>query len=144
MIIPLHAGLASLALLLGPIILLRRKGDRRHRLIGALFAAALFGTNVSAFFIYELTGGLNFIHALAALNLATLGHALLAVRRGRIAAHLSSMVYCYAGLVAAVLVRFDGWLPLPWPYGFAAIVAVTLLATEVLIRQFGRIPEKSG
>ena len=135
MIIALHAGLASLALLLGPIILLRRKGDRRHRRAGALFAAALFGTDVSAFFIHELTGGLNFIHALAALNLATLGHALLAVRRGRIAAHLSSMVYCYTGLVAALLVRFDGWLPLPWPYGFAAIIAATFLAASLLVRR---------
>ena len=87
----LHASLASVALVLGPLILLRRKGDRLHRALGTLFAAAVLGTNLSAFFIHELTGEPNFIHALAVINLSTLCHALLAVRRGRIAAHLDAM-----------------------------------------------------
>ena len=140
MTILIHAGLASLALMLGPLILRRPKGDRRHRAAGYLFATAILGTNVSAFFIYELTGGLNFIHALAVINLATLGHALLAVRRGRIAAHMASMAYCYAGLAAALLVRFHDLVPLPWPLGFAAIVAATMLATEALLRRYGAVP----
>ena len=142
--IQFHASLASIALILGPVILLRPKGDRLHRATGTLFAAAMVGTNVSAFFIYELTGGPNFIHALAVINLATLGHALFAVRRGRIAAHLTSMAYCYAGLVTALLVRFHAHLPLPWPYGFAAIVGATMLATALLIRRYGPAPGTHG
>ena len=137
----LHAGLASLALLLGPIMLLRPKGDRRHRTLGWFFAVAVLGSNLSSFFIYELTGRLSFIHGLAAINLASLGHALWAVRHRRIADHLTSMSYCYAGFVAAVLVRFDHWLPLPWPYGFAAIIAATFVATAMLLRRYGTWPD---
>ena len=131
----LHAGLASLVLLLGPIILLGPKGDSRHRRLGRVFVAAVLASNLSSFFIFELTGRPSFIHALAAINLATLAHALWAARRQRIADHLTSMSYCYAGFVAAVLVRLDHLLPLPWPYGFAAIVAATFLAASLLVRR---------
>ena len=141
--IPLHTTLASLALLLGPIILLRPKGDRLHRALGRLFAGTVLASNLSSFFIYELTGRLSFIHALAAINLATLAHALWAARCRRIADHLASMGYCYTGFVAAVLVRFDHWLPLPWPYGFAAIVAATFLAASLLLRRYGTWPRTS-
>ena len=133
----LHAGFASLVLQLGPIILLRPKGGRWHRAVGRLFAGAVLASNLSSFFIYELTGRPSFIHALTVINLASLGHALWAARRRRISDHLTSMTYCYAGFVAAVLVRLDHWLPLPWPYGFAAIVAATFLATAMLLHRFG-------
>ena len=97
----------------------------------------MLASNVSSFFIFELTGRPSFIHALAAINLATLIHALWATRCGRITDHFTSMIYCYAGFVAAVLVRLDHLLPLPWPYGFAAIVAATFSATALLLRRYG-------
>ena len=136
----LHAGLASLVLLLGPIILLGPKGADRHRRLGRVFAAAVLASNLSSFFITELTGRPSFIHALAAINLATLIHALWAARCRRITDHVTSMIYCYAGFVAAVLVRLDYLLPLPWPYGFAAIVAATFFATALLLKRYGPQP----
>ena len=60
----LHAALATAALLIGPLIFLRRKGDGWHRLLGRSFALALLGVNATAFGIYEMTGRPGLFHAL--------------------------------------------------------------------------------
>ena len=133
--IALHTAFAIAALILGPVLLLRRKGDRRHRMLGRVFAAALFGVNVTGFGIYELTGGPSVFHALALVSLLTLWNGLAAIRRGRVATHLVSMAFAYAGLLAALGARLDRLLP-DWPPALAQTLGILapLLITEVATR----------
>ena len=62
------AHLATIAVALGltPVMLLRRRGDARHRLLGWIWASALMLTALVSFFI-RLTnhGGLSIIHILS-------------------------------------------------------------------------------
>lgn len=113
--ITLHTILASFALLLGPVVLQGAKGDRRHRRLGYAYVLALSGTDLTALTIYQVGGGPNAIHALALINLATVGFALHAARRRRIDRHLDLMAYSYAGLIAALTARLQPLVPLqPW------------------------------
>ena len=111
--ITLHTILAVLALAVGPVVLFGGKGGRGHRRLGYLFAVALLGVDLSAFAIYEVSGRPTMIHALAIVNLATLAAGVRAALQGRIAAHQSHMAYAYAGLIAALTVRLQSFLPGP-------------------------------
>lgn len=68
----IHAGAAMIALMIGPIILWRRKGDRVHRSLGIVFSSALLVVDTTALLTFNLTGGFNLFHALAVLSLAAL------------------------------------------------------------------------
>ena len=58
------------ALALTPVLLLRRRGDRLHRRLGWIWAAALAGTALISFGIREIQdGGLSLIHILSAWTL---------------------------------------------------------------------------
>lgn len=103
-----HLGAANLALVLGPIVFLRRKGDGAHRVIGALFAATMLVVNVSALSMYAMTGGFNMFHALTILSLAALVPAVVMVqlyKRTRkseyLATHAECMAWAYYGVVGA-------------------------------------------
>ena len=111
--ITLHTILAVLALAVGPVVLFGGKGGRGHRRLGYLFAVALLGVDLSAFAIYEVSGGPTMIHALAVVNLATLAAGVRAALQGRILAHQSHMAYAYAGLIAALTARLQSFLPGP-------------------------------
>ena len=54
-----------LALALTPVMLLRRKGDTRHRVLGYVWVAAMFGTAALSFRIRTASGGFSFIHILS-------------------------------------------------------------------------------
>lgn len=104
----LHLGAASLALALGPVVFLRRKGDGVHRAIGALFAAAMLVVNVTALSMYAMSGGFNMFHALAILSLAALVPAVVMIqlykrtRNGEhLATHAECMAWAYYGVVGA-------------------------------------------
>lgn len=103
-----HLGAASLALVLGPIVFLRRKGDGAHRAAGALFSAALLVVNVSALSMYAMSGGFNMFHALAILSLAALVPGVLMIqiyKRTRdsehLATHAECMAWAYYGVAGA-------------------------------------------
>lgn len=138
-----HTTFAILALVIGPLVFLRRKGDRRHRWLGRSFAIALLGVILTAFGIYELTGGPNHFHALALLSLWTLWRGVIAIRRGDVASHLAHMAFAYAGLIAALGSRLPLLLP-SWPYGLATAVgiALPLIVTELVVRwRIRRLPD---
>lgn len=104
----LHLGAATIALVLGSIVLVRRKGDRAHRITGAIFATAMLVVNVSALSMYAMSGGFNMFHALAILSLAALVPALVMVqlyKRTRkseyLATHAECMAWAYYGVVGA-------------------------------------------
>ena len=110
MLIPTHTLFGVLALASGAAVLLRRKGDRLHRLSGWVYAASMLLLCVGSFWIQDSTPfyqGLGGFHVAATVSLVTLLVGVWSVRRpsgtpeARAAGHVRSMVWSYAGLVMA-------------------------------------------
>ncbi len=106
----LHLYAASAALVLGPLIFLRAKGDLTHRLGGLGYVFAMFTTNVTALQIYDFTGGPNFFHVAALASLATAIAGLLSIvvyghtkQTRALEAHIDLMSWSYFGLVLAAI-----------------------------------------
>jgi uncharacterized membrane protein len=74
-----HLALAVIAIASGACVLARRKEDLTHRRSGWLLAGSLLGVNVTALFIYDLTGKFGPFHVFAIVSLASVllgvGHA---------------------------------------------------------------------
>lgn len=104
--IMLHLATVVPALLLGPVVLLRRKGDATHRLLGRIWAVLMLVTAISSAFIRTPGAGIagtgfSFIHIFTVWTLVNVPLAVLAARRGQIARHRGMMTGLYAGLVIA-------------------------------------------
>ncbi len=105
-----HFYAALLALVIGPVSFLRRKGDRLHRVLGYAYVSVMAVVNVSALTMYDLTGGPNLFHFFAALSLATITPGVICAIRARrtgrrelLIAHYYFMSWSYFGLLAAFL-----------------------------------------
>ncbi len=103
----IHLSFATFALLLGPVVLLRRRRDRRHRLLGRCWAATMLVTCVSSFGLRQ-GPGFSWLHGLSLFTLLTVTLGVLAARRRATAVHRRHMIGSYLGLVTA--------------FGFAALV----------------------
>lgn len=102
----IHLATVVPALLLGPVVLLRRKGDATHRLLGRIWAVLMLVTAISSAFIRTPGAGIagtgfSFIHIFTVWTLVNVPLAVLAARRGQIARHRGMMTGLYAGLVIA-------------------------------------------
>ena len=65
-----HLLTIAIALALTPVMLLRRRGDRRHRALGMIWVAAMVLTAASSFFIRTIGGGgFSWIHLLSVWTL---------------------------------------------------------------------------
>lgn len=65
-----HLGTMMIALALTPVMLLRRRGDHPHRLLGRVWVAAMILTALISFTIREAAdGGFSFIHILSVWTL---------------------------------------------------------------------------
>ena len=98
------------ALLLGPIVLARRKGDTIHRWLGRLWALMMLIINISALSMYDMSGRPNLFHIFALVSLITLSCALWAIWRYKLTrnpnylvTHQHCMVWAYFGLLMAGL-----------------------------------------
>jgi uncharacterized membrane protein len=102
-LIAFHAAGATLALLLGAVMLTHRpRGDRLHRRIGRVWFLAMYWTVLSSFGIKRLTPGhFSWIHGLSLFTFATLTLALYGARTGNVALHRGNAVGSYFGLVGA-------------------------------------------
>lgn len=70
MVIWLHLATIGIALALTPVMLLRRRGDRRHRALGTTWVAAMLATAVDSLFIRVThPGGFSIIHLLSVWTL---------------------------------------------------------------------------
>lgn len=99
-IIQWHAAAAVAALLLGVVQLVGRKGGRRHRALGYLWAALLGSVAASSIWISKermQLGPFSWIHGLSLLVLVMLPLGLLSARRGRIARHRGIMIGLFTG-----------------------------------------------
>lgn len=98
-----HLAGAVPALALGAVQYVRRpRGDAAHRVIGALWAVAMYTAALSSFWIHGLNpGGYSVIHILSVVTVVSVTMALWHAHRGVARAHRGWAVGAYLGLVGA-------------------------------------------
>ncbi len=117
-IIWLHLGTIALALGLTPVLLLRRRGDDLHRMLGWTWASAMFVTAALTFFVRVINPGhLTLIHLPSLLTIVAVPRLVLQARAHRIAQHRRGVrtIVTFALLLAGVLTfpfgrRLGVWL----------------------------------
>jgi uncharacterized membrane protein len=124
-----HLALASTALVLGPLVLWRRKGTAGHKRLGYLWVLVMLGAAASSLFIRDFRlpnlAGYTPIHLLSLLTFAGIAGAMAAVLSGRIALHQRAMRQVYmgacvgAGLFALLPGRYLG--DLLWHHGLGLV-----------------------
>lgn len=104
----IHLVTVLIALPLGMIIFLRRKGDARHQILGKIWLGLMAVTAVASFFIRQINDGqLSYIHLFSVLTLVSVPRAISAARNGNIPLHRRRLVSFFAGgLIVAGLVSF--------------------------------------
>jgi uncharacterized membrane protein len=103
-----HLAVALCSVLLGAIVLFRRKGNFSHRVLGRAWVLLMFATAISSFFI-QARGTFSAIHLLSVTVLISMSYAIFAIRSKRVrgASHrddlfLRQFVRCRRIHVAAV------------------------------------------
>jgi len=101
--IQVHLGAAVIALLLGAVQMLSPKGTLPHRIIGWVWVVLMMVLAGVSVFIKTLSPGhFSLIHLLTAWVLLAVPLAVMAVRRGNVAAHSYFMTgLFYTGLITA-------------------------------------------
>ncbi len=80
------------ALVLTPVMLLRRRGDTGHRTIGWVWAILMFGSAAVSFGVRGVNaGGFSFIHVLSAAVVIGVPLAVLSARRHKVSRHRTGM-----------------------------------------------------
>lgn len=111
----LHLATVIPALPLGAYVMIRRKGDRLHRMFGRTWAILMIVTAIASFGV-QSAGHLSWIHILSVLVLFSVPRGVVMAMRGRIDAHRRIMTNVYIGLIVAGLFVFlpgrllGGWL----------------------------------
>ncbi len=83
-----HLATIAVALLLTPVMLLRRRGDRLHRQLGWIWSLSLFGTALGSLFIRIINHGqFSFIHLLSILTILQVPIIVWSARHHQIARH---------------------------------------------------------
>jgi uncharacterized membrane protein len=94
----IHLTAAILSLLVGGLVLARRKGTASHRALGRLWVALMLVVSISSFWI-----GFSPIHLLSIWTLVSLAAAIYFIRRGKVRAHKTFMIGTFLGLAGAAL-----------------------------------------
>jgi uncharacterized membrane protein len=102
-LLALHAAGATLAVVLGGyLVLRRRKGDLLHRRVGRMWMLDMYWVAFSSFGIRELSPGhFSWIHGLSVWTIVSLSMALRAARRHDVKQHRAWVVGTYLGLLGA-------------------------------------------
>lgn len=129
-----HIGTAISALVVGLGLIFTRKGTRLHKQLGYAYFFNMLGLNISALFIYRLTGHFGPFHGAALMSLLTLFAGFIAaylhLPHGRwLELHYEFMNWSYVGLVAAAVSEAATRLPSApfWPAVFAGTLLVFLI-----------------
>lgn len=101
--VPVHLATVLPALPMGLWILLSRKGDATHKLLGRIWAMLMMVTALDSLLIRQITGALGPIHIFSFITLVSIPYAIWQVRRGNIGAHRRAMTGPYIGLIVAGL-----------------------------------------
>jgi uncharacterized membrane protein len=89
------------ALPLGGYVLLSKKGDARHRLLGKIWAMLMLVTAIDSFWIRDITGHVGPIHIFSVVTLISIPLAIYQIRRGNVSGHRRAMIGPYIGIIAA-------------------------------------------
>ena len=111
-----HLIFALTAVLTGTIVVFIRKGTRAHRSIGYGYFTSMLGTNITALFIYRLTGTINFFHIAAVLSLLFLSVGMGAVifhrpRKSWLNLHGAMVTGSYVGVLSAFFAEITTRIP---------------------------------
>ncbi len=132
-----HVLSAAVALISGATVLLRRKGDQVHRLLGRVYFGSMLTLNLSALLIYRLFGGFGPFHIAAVVSLATIIPGVRAARRkqlGWLERHYYWMTFSYVGLLAATASEAITRLPkAPFWWAVAVASALTMMVGAIII-----------
>ena len=104
-----HAVSATLALILGPVLIARTGGRRVHRVLGYIWVIAMSFAALSSFAIHDfaMIGPLSPIHLLAVLALWSIFYGMRAILRGDVKRHKDAMRSLYwRGLLVAAAFNF--------------------------------------
>lgn len=109
--IAIHLSTVLPCLVIGGVLLARKKGDMLHKWLGRIYAALMLITAIASFWIGRpgtgIAGsGYSFIHAFSVLTLVSIPWAVYAARTGNIASHQATMRGLYIGLIVAGLFTF--------------------------------------
>jgi uncharacterized membrane protein len=111
-VIQIHVACAVLALIVGAVVLFRRKGDGRHRALGKVWVTLMAIVALSSFFIWtiRLWGPFSPIHLLSILTLFLLWRAVTYARRRQIVMHRRIMqsTYLLALVVTGLFTFYPG------------------------------------
>ena len=110
-VVIVHASTGFLAIVLGPVNMIRRRRDAFHRVVGRTWVGLIYSTCLSGLFILE--DGITLFHALAVFTIGTVTLALWHIRRGDPVGHAANMIGSYLGLLIA--------------FGFAALLPARLI-----------------
>lgn len=133
------------ALVFGLWVILTRKGTYLHKWLGYAYFFNMLGLNISAFFIYRLTGHFGPFHGAALASLMTLLAGFTPAylrypRKGWLELHYEFMNWSYVGLVAAAV--SEGLTRLPsspfWGAVFAGSLVVFVAGGALIVRGRGR------
>ncbi|MBK6776804.1 MAG: DUF2306 domain-containing protein [Flavobacteriales bacterium] len=133
----MHIASATLAMVLGLMVLVRAKGTRSHRRLGFVYVLSMALLNISAFGMYRLFGTFGAFHVAALVSASTVVAGILAIlKRPRtqrqVELHLVFMYWSVIGLYAAffselmVRVRINA--------AFMILVSCATGATILLVR----------
>ncbi len=157
-VIQIHAAAAILALLVGAIVLFRRKGDRRHRVLGKLWVTLMAIVALSSFFIWtiRLWGVFSPIHLLSILTLFLLWRAVSYARARNIVLHKRTMQYTYvlALVITGLFTFYPGRIMSKVAFGpegatpakiavFALVLVVVAVAAWLVVRWRRSVSEQS-
>lgn len=120
-----HLLTAIAAMLSGAVVILSRKGTRKHRWMGRCYVAMMFVLNGTALLNYELYGRFGPFHWMVLASLATVVAGLLPTWRkvpGWVYRHAYFMAWSYVGLMAAAAAEVASRVP-GWPFGTSVVVS---------------------
>ena len=116
-----HLGTIFPAFLIGTFLLLSRKGNRSHRLLGKIYMLLMLTTAAITLFMpaqigFTLFGHFGFIHLFSFLVFYSVPSAFLAVRNGNLILHRGNMIGLYIGglLIAGAFTFAPGRLLHAW------------------------------
>ena len=97
--IQIHATAAIAAMLLGALVLFRRKGTPLHKAMGRLFVLLMLVVATSALFINEIRmiGPFSPIHIFVVVTYCAIALGLWRIRQGDVQGHRAAMVSLYFG-----------------------------------------------
>lgn len=118
-IVWLHLATMLTALALTPMLLWRRRGDGRHRVLGYVWSGAMMATAIDSLFIRGRNGEFSVIHLLSAFVIVMVPVLVLSARSHRVARHRRTVRGLVIGalLVAGIFTFPFGRLLGRWLFG---------------------------